>query len=175
MGSQSMPAKSKYHTERSPAISTEDNKAIASRLYEEVWDMGNVAAVDELIAPNMVDHFHYPAQGPAPAEYQLSLVAFKDFVSQFHTTFPDFQYTVELQVAEGDLVVTRLTARGTHTGEYRGLTYKSIPPTGKQITWTYTAIDRIHDGKIVERWSNGDDLGRLQQLGVIPMLGQASK
>jgi predicted ester cyclase len=155
-------------------MSTEDNKAIVRRLYEEVWEKGNVTAVDELIAPNMVDHFHYPAHVPVPAEYQLSLVEFKHFVSQFHTTFPDFQYTVELQVAEGDLVVTRLTARGTHTGEYRGLTYKGIPPTGKQVTWTYTAIDRILDGKIVERWSNGDDLGRLQQLGALPTTGQAS-
>jgi len=155
-------------------MSTEDNKAIARRLYEEVWEKGNVAAVDELIAPNMVDHFHYPANVPVPAEFQLSLVEFKQFVSQFHTTFPDFQYTVELQVAEGDLVVTRLTARGTHTGEYRGLTYKSIPPTGKQVRWTYTAIVRILDGKIVEQWSNGDDLGRLQQLGALPTTGKAS-
>ncbi len=155
-------------------MSTEDNKAIARRLYEEVWEKGNVGAVDELIAPNMVDHFHYPANVPVPAQYQLSLEEFKQFVSQFHTTFPDFQYTVELQVAEGDLVVTRLTACGTHTGEYRGLTYKGIPPTGKQVTWTYTVIDRILDGKIVEQWSNGDDLGRLQQLGALPTTGQAS-
>ena len=155
-------------------MSTEDNKAIARRLYEEVWEKGNVAIVDELLAPNMVDHFHYPANVPVPAEYQLSLEQIKQNVSHFHTTFPDFQYIVELQVAEGDLVVTRLTARGTHTGEYQGLTYKSIPPTGKQVTWTFTEIVRILDGKIVEQWSNGDDLGRLQQLGALPTRGQAS-
>ena len=97
-------------------MSTEDNKAIARRLYEEVWEKGNVARVDELIAPNLVDHFHYPAKVPVPAQYQLSLEQIKQNVSQFHITFPDFHYTVELQVAEGDLVVTRLTARGTHTG-----------------------------------------------------------
>ena len=155
-------------------MSTEQNKAIVRRLYEEVWEKGNVAAVDELIAPNLVDHFHYPAHVPVPAEYQLSLEQIKQNVSQFHTTFPDFHYTVELQVAEADLVVTRLTARGTHTGEYRGLTYKGIPPTGKLVTWTYTAIVRILDGKIVEQWSNGDDLGRLQQLGALPTTSQAS-
>ena len=155
-------------------MSTEQNKAIVRRFYEQVWEKGNVAAVDELITPNLVDHFHYPAHVPVPAEYQLSLEQIKQNVSQFHTTFPDFQYTVELQVAEGDLVVTRLTARGTHTGEYRGLTYKGIPPTGKVVTWTYTAIVRILDGKIVEQWSNGDDLGRLQQLGALPTTSQAS-
>jgi predicted ester cyclase len=155
-------------------MSTEDNKAIARRLYEEVWEKGNVAAVDELIAPNQVDHFHYPAHVPVPAEYQQSLEQIKRNVSHFHTTFPDFQYTVELQVAEGDLVVTRLTARGTHTGEYRGLKYKGIPPTGKQVTWTFIEIVRILDGKIVEQWSNGDDLGRLQQLGALPTSSQAS-
>ena len=114
----------------------------------------------------MVDHFHYPAHIPVPAEYQLSLEQIKQNVSQFHTTFPDFQYTVELQVAEGDLVVTRLTARGTHTGEYRGLTYKSIPPTGKQVTWTFTEIVRILDGRIVEQWSQFDLVGALQLFGV---------
>jgi predicted ester cyclase len=154
-------------------MSTEENKAIARRLYVEVWNKGNVAAVDELIAPNYVDHFHYPANVPVPAEYQLSLEQIKQFVSQFRTTFPDFQYTVELQVAEGDLVVTRLTARGMHTGEYRGLAYKGIPPTWKQVTWTYTSIVRIVGGKIVEQWSNGDDLGRLQQIGALPTPGKA--
>ena len=80
---------------------------------------GNDTAVDGLTAPSMVDHFQYPANVPVPARYQLSLEPIKQNVSQFHTTFPDFRHTVELQVAEGDLVVTRLTARGTHTGEYR--------------------------------------------------------
>jgi predicted ester cyclase len=105
---------------------------------------------------------------------QLSRKEIKQVVSQFRTTFPDLHYTVELQVAEGDMVVTRVTARGTHTGEYRGLTFKGIPPTGKQVTWTETQIFRIADGKIVEQWSNEDDLGRLQQVGALPTPGQAS-
>ncbi len=155
-------------------MSTEENKAIARRLYEEVWNKGNVVAVDELIAPNPVLHFEYPTNVLVPAEMQLSHEEFKQVVSQFRTTFPDLHYTVELQVAEGDLVVTRATARGTHAGEYRGLTYKGIPPTGKQVTWTGIDIVRIADGKIVEHWSNEDDLGRLQQIGALPTPGQAS-
>src|ERR1700693_4894801 len=142
-------------------MSTEENKAIVRNMFEEVFNKGNLAAVDQLFAPNIVAHLDYPSNLPVPAEYQLSLEELKQVVSQFRTTFPDLHYTVELQVAEGDMVVTRVTARGTHTGEYRGLTYKGIPPTGKQVTWTETQIFRIADGKLVEQWSNEDDLGRL--------------
>jgi len=152
-------------------MSTEDNKALVRRVYEEVFNKGNVALVDELIAPNMVHHFDFPTDAPVPPEFQFNREAFKQFVSQWRTTFPDFQYTIELQVAEGDLVVTRVTGRGTHTGEYRGLSFKGIPPTGKQAAWTVTAIDRVADGKIVESWFNEDALGRLQQIGALPMPG----
>ena len=152
-------------------MSIEENKAIVRNVFEGVFNKGNVAAVDQLFAPNFVVHLEYPTNVPVPAEYQQSLEDLKQFISQFRTTFPDFHETVELQVAEGDMVVTRLTARGTHTGEYRGLTYKGIPPTGKQVTWTETQIFRIADGKIVEQWSNEDDLGRLQQVGALPMPG----
>jgi predicted ester cyclase len=155
-------------------MSTEENKALARRLIEELWEKGNVAAVDELIAPNIVFHYDYPADVPVPAELQLSLEELKQFHSQWHTTFPDLHCTVELQVAEGDLVVTRWTARGTHKGEYWGLAFKGIPPTGKQVTWTTTEIVRLVDSKMVEYWYNDDFLGRLQQLGVIPVPGQAS-
>jgi steroid delta-isomerase-like uncharacterized protein len=155
-------------------MSIEENKALVRRAYDEVFNKGNVAVVDRLFAPNFVVHLDYPTNVPVPAEMQQSLEELKQFVSQFRTTFPDLNYTVELQVAEGDIVATRSTARGTHKGEYRGLTYKGIPPTGKQVTWTETQIFRIADGKIVEQWSNEDDLGRLQQVGALPTLEQAS-
>ena len=148
-------------------MSTEENKALVRQYVEEVWNKGNVAAVDELFAPNYVDHFDAPANTRMPAQWQFSEV-FKPFISQWRTTFPDFRYTIDLQVAEGDLVVTRATAHGTHKGEYRGLEFKGIPPTGKQITWTITWIYRIADGKIVEGWLNEDAVGRLQQIGVLP-------
>jgi len=120
-----------------------------------------------------VSHFDVPANAPVPAEWQQSLEDYKHFVTQWRTTFPDYHSTIELQVAEGDLVVTRATGRGTHKGEYRGLEFKGIPPTGKQITWTITTIDRIADGKIVENWFNDDSVGRLQQIGALPSPGQA--
>src|ERR1051326_863896 len=148
-------------------MSTEDNKAIARRLYEEALNMGNVAEVDELVSPNIVLHYDYPADNSGPAQPQSGLEAIKYFVSQVRTTFPDYHFTVEFQVAEGDLVMTHGTARGTHQGRYWGSTWQDIPPTAKQVTWTETAIDRIVDGKIVENWINEDALGRLQQLGAL--------
>jgi predicted ester cyclase len=155
-------------------MSTEDNKAIARRLYEEALNTGDLAVVDELVAPDIVLHYDYPADIPVPAETQSGLEAIKHFVSHVRTTFPDYHFTVELQVAEADLVVTRGTARGTHKGEYWDSTLHGTPPTGKQVSWTETAIDRIVDGKIVENWINEDALGRLQQIGALPLSGQAS-
>jgi predicted ester cyclase len=156
-------------------MSTEDNKAIVQRFFEEVQNKGNVAAVDELLAPNIILHFESPSDVPVSSEMQLSLEGIKQVVSEFRSTFPDLYYTVDLLVAEGDLVVSRVTAHGTHTGAYRGLTYKGMPPTGKQVTWTETQIFRLAAGKIVEQWSNEDDVGRLQQVGALPMPGQASQ
>ena len=153
-------------------MSTEDNKAIVRRFFEEVYNKGNVAFVDELVAPTIFGHFDSPATGPVPAHFQLSREDIKHIVSQFRTTFPDLQYTVEFQVAEGDLVVTRGTALGTHSGEYRGLKFHGIPPTGKQVTWTDTQIFRLAAGKIVEQWSNEDDVGLLQQVGALPAPGE---
>lgn len=152
-------------------MSTEDNKAIARRLYEAVWNTGNVAALDELMAPNIVLHYDYPADSAQPAQKQGGLEQIKQFVSQLRTTFPDYHFIVELQVAEGDLVVTRGTARGTHQGEYWDLTLQDLPPSGTQVTWTETTIDRIVDGKIVENWINEDALGRLHQIGALPTTG----
>ena len=154
-------------------MSTEDNKAIARRLYEEALNTRNIAVVDELVAPTIVLHYDYPADSPGSAEPQSGLEAIKHFVSHVRTTFPDYHFTVELQIAEGDLVVTRGTARGTHQGKYWDSTWQDIPPTAKQVTWTETAIDRIVEGKIVENWINEDALGRLQQIGALPSSGQA--
>ena len=146
-------------------MSTEENKALVRHYVEEVWNKGNVAAVDELFAPNYVDHHDAPANTRMPAQWQFSEV-FKPFISQWRTTFPDFRYTIELQVAEGDLVVTRWSVQGTHQGKFRGHS-----PTGRQMTLTGVVIDRIVDGKAVEGWMEMDTLHQMQQLGVIPTPG----
>ncbi|MCQ3973778.1 MAG: hypothetical protein DPW09_10070 [Anaerolineae bacterium] len=85
----------------------------------------------------------------------------------FLSGFPDGQWVEEDLMAEGDKVVGRYTFHGTHQGEFFG-----IPATGKQVTVSNIHIMRFVDGKIVEHWGNGDDLGLLQQLGAVPTPAQ---
>ncbi|HXZ05639.1 MAG TPA: ester cyclase [Ktedonobacteraceae bacterium] len=139
-------------------MSTEENKALLRRLFEEVWNQGNLATVDELLAPDYV--LNDPAllvRGPE---------GFKAYVSAFRSAFPDMYATIEDQIAGEDRVAMRFTVHATHKGEFQG-----IPPTGKQVTLSGIDIQRIADGKIAENWVNLDALGLLQQLGVLPPMG----
>jgi steroid delta-isomerase-like uncharacterized protein len=141
-------------------MSTEENKALVRRVYEEAINRGNMAVVDELNSPNYVAHdpgFPQPVRGPE---------GLKQYFLVFRSAFPDVHITIEDMIAEGDTIAVRQTSRGTHQGDLRG-----IPPTGKQITVTGLAIHKIANGKFVESWINADSLGLLQQLGVIPSMG----
>jgi predicted ester cyclase len=142
--------------------STEANKSSVRRFYNEVFNKKNRAAIEEFIAPNHVDHTLPPG---LPAGIEGS----KQFITMYLTAFPDLHFTVEDLIAEGDKVVARLTTRGTQQGVFMG-----IPPTGKQVTVTAIDINRIVGDKSVEHWLNMDTLGLLQQLGVVPLPGQAS-
>ncbi len=139
---------------------SEQNKMLVRRAIEEVWNRGNFAVVDELLANDYLGH-----QSGGETNGRESA---KQYVAILREAFPDIHFTIEDQIAEGDRVVTRWIARGTHTGEFQG-----IPPTGKQGSMTGIDIDRVADGKLVECWVNSDDLGLLQQLGVVPTPGQA--
>lgn len=141
-------------------MSAEQNKASARRAFEEVWSKGNLSVLDELSDPNTVGHD--PVSGDTRGRE-----AGKQLVSMYRTAFPDIHFTIEDQVAEGDKVVTRWSSSGTHKGELMG-----IAPTGKRATVTGISIDRFSGGKQVEDWTNWDALGLMQQLGVIPALGQ---
>jgi len=81
----------------------------------------------------------------------------------FRTAFPDVRFTVEDQIADGDLLANRFTVRGTHQGEFMG-----IPPTGKQATVSGIDMIRVRDGKVVEHWVQMDQMGLMQQLGLMP-------
>jgi steroid delta-isomerase-like uncharacterized protein len=146
---------------RGELFMSEENKAVVRRyneLFEEFWRTGDVDVLDEVLAPDFV--FHQPGTPP-------DLESFKQFVPMFRAAFPDMSYTVEDMVAEGDKVVDRLTWQATHQGEMMG-----IPPTGNTVRVTEMHISRISEGKIVERWGQGDNLGMMQQLGVVPPPGQ---
>lgn len=133
---------------------SERNKAQVRRVIEEIYNRGDLAVVDELAASDLVIH--------ASSQDIRGRDGAKQYVAALRAGFPDLHLTVEDQVAEGDMVVTRWTARGTHTGAFQG-----IPATGKAIRVTGTDIDRIIDGKTVECWAHVDELGLMQQLGVV--------
>ena len=137
---------------------SEQNKAIARRAIEEVFSaQGNLDVADELFAPNYVHH------DPASPEDIRGPEGAKEFAGMYRTAFPDVQLSTQDQIAEGDKVVTRWIASGTHQGEFMG-----IAPSGNRVTVAGTSIERIVDGKIVETWDNYDALGMMQQIGATP-------
>jgi steroid delta-isomerase-like uncharacterized protein len=144
-------------------MSTEANKAIIRLLFEEAFGQGNLAVLDEIIAPDQVNRGPGALPGmPSGPEGSKMLI------STYRNAFPDLHFTIDEQVAEGNTVVTRWTAHGTHNGEFAG-----IPPTGKSATVVGIGLDRVEDGKIVESWGLFDQFGMLQQLGVIPVPAQS--
>lgn len=132
---------------------SEENKAIARRSWEAVTQ-GDLDAQMEVYAADCV--IHEPDEG------------LRQFVAMFLSAFPDMQIAVEDEIAEGDKVVTRWRARGTHRGELMG-----IPPTDNQVSITGITIHHIENGKVAEEWEMPDNLGMMQQLGVIPPPEQA--
>ena len=132
---------------------SEQNKAIMRRIYDEVFSNGNLAVVDELVVKDVIEH----EEGPQGSE------GLKQTVTMFRTAFPDLQFSVEDMIAEGDKVVSRITMRGTHKGEFMG-----IPATDK--TFAVQAIDiiRFANGKAVEHWGLSDSAAMMKQLGVAP-------
>jgi steroid delta-isomerase-like uncharacterized protein len=139
-------------------MSVEKNKAIVRR-YMHLWNAGDLAVADEIIAADFCNHS--PVPGETPDREGL-----KQGVRGFHAGFTDLQFTVEDMVAEGDRVAIRGTFRGVHTSAFEG-----IPATGREITMTWFVMLRIVGGKISDRWANSDQLAFLTQLGVIPPIG----
>ena len=144
-------------------MSAED-KARANRFVDEFFNKKNVGIMDELFT---VDYVEYDANFPQGLRGRAAV---KEYYTSFITAFPDMQMTVEHVISEGDKVVQQLTWTGTHNGPLVG-PGGAIPPTGKRITTTGMHVARIADGKAVEGWGYGDDLGLMQQLGIIPTMG----
>lgn len=146
-------------------MSTEANKELIRKWVDEVLnkrDVSEQSPAYELVAADFVGHF--PGQ---PAIEGLE--AYRQFGSLYFNAFPDLQIIPEDLIAEGDKVTMRYGWRGTHKRELMG-----IPPTGKQVITSGISILRVANGKIAEQWDNFDNLGMLQQLGVVPVPGQAS-
>ncbi len=141
-------------------MSLESNKALAKRAIM-MWSTGNVQDADAIYAP---DCSNYQQHLQASGHVLRGPDSWKKFILEFRKVFPDYKDTIEVQIAEGDMVASRLTCRGTHQAKWHG-----VDATGKKVSFTCILIDRIENGKIVETWANWDMYGLLQQLGVIPV------
>jgi steroid delta-isomerase-like uncharacterized protein len=131
---------------------SEENKALARRSWGIV---DNPDLIDEVYAADLVWH--------EPDQDVRGLEEAKQFLAIYKTAFPDLHATVEDAIAEGDKVVTRWTVRGNHQGEIE----EFGPPTGRQVKIKGITIHRIDGGKIVEEWERYDNLGVMQQLGLV--------
>lgn len=136
-----------------------ENRRVGRRVLREIWSEGRLEVADELYAPDYVDHV---TRGPEPGMMR-DPEGLKKAVTLFRTAFPDLQYTIEQEMAEGDCVMTRFSATGTHRGQFLG-----AAPSGRSVTYTGVDINRIVDGKIVESWVHYDALGLLEQVGLVP-------
>ena len=140
---------------------SENNKAVVRRLLDEVWNKGNLSPVDELFTPNFEFHdASTPDLGRGPESE-------KKRVTLYRNAFPDLRLTIEDILTEGDTVMTRYSARGTHKGDLNG-----IAPTDKQFNISGMTIARLANGKLAEGWVNWDAQGLMQQLGVAPELAK---
>ena len=137
-------------------MSVEESKAIVRRFWG-VWEEGNIDLVDELLAPDYINHT------PATPDQPTGPEGVKGVVSMFRSAMPDLRVIVEDMVAEGDKVAVRYTLEGTHEGELFG-----VPPTGQRLSIKSISVERVSDGTIREHWRITDSLDMMQQLGVIP-------
>ncbi len=136
-------------------MSTEENKAIVRRFFEEGPSKGNLSIADELLSPDFTMHVPLPASP--------GIEGINEVITTCRAAFEHLNVTIEDMIAEDNNVVARFTARGIHTGNFMGL-----PATGKPITMTGIEIFRVKNGKIIELWGEVNLLGLMQQLGIIP-------
>ena len=135
-------------------MTTTANKELVTRYYDEVLNQRNLAALDDLLAPDFASWL--------PDGTRLGRVEYRDAVLASHEAFPDLVVEVLDQLAEGDKVATRWRASGTHRGPFAG-----IPATGRPVTITAMHLHRVADGKLTDHWEEIDVLRLLRQLGVL--------
>jgi predicted ester cyclase len=141
-------------------MSTEQNKALLRRCFDEILNKRNFQLLDELIAPEWVKGWvndNVPPDGFNQSNFWI-----------FYS-FPDLQFTIEDEFAEGDKVGTRGYLAGTHLGDFEGLA-----PTGKRVKFAYIDLWRVENGKLAENWAQIDHSELMRQLGLVPKPGQGS-
>jgi steroid delta-isomerase-like uncharacterized protein len=141
---------------------SEQNRAVVRRWFEEVWNQGLEAPIDELFPAGGVAH------GLGDSEQDVhGPEKFKAFVANIRGAFPDTHISIDDIFSDGDRVAVRVTLQGTHTGHGLG-----VPPSGRQVSIRGIIIVRLVDGRITEGWNSYDQLGLLRQIGVLPSPGQ---
>lgn len=136
-------------------MTVDQNKRLVRRYYEEVLNTGDVTDVASFIAPDYVEVYDN-------VRYPLGLEGAKEHVLGVRRTYADLRLTIEQQIGEGEWVVSVVTMRGTHVGEWLG-----IAPTGKPVQMTAVNVDRVVDGRIVEHGGAANLLGPLVEIGAV--------
>ena len=137
-----------------------DLKTMLERIPLEILNQGKYELIDEIYAPDFVEHYEQPGVPPTRE-------GFKQFAMAYRTAFPDLRYTIDDSIESGDRIVHRLTGSGTMKADYMGM-----PATDKRATWTEIHIERVANGRLAEHWGLVDQLGLLVQLGIVPAPGQ---
>lgn len=133
---------------------SEANKAIVRRWFDEVWNQGRAEMIDAIFAADARSH-GLGDLPPGPA-------GFRPFYNAFRGAFPDIHVTLEDVIAEGDTVAYRFTARATHRGDTLG-----FAATNRRAEFSGMGFARFRNGQLAEAWNNFDELGMLQQLGIV--------
>jgi len=134
------------------------NQSLLDVIFEKAFNRGDLATIDELVAPNGISH---QLSSGMPA----NRLGFKQWIAMLRTAFPDLQCTIEDEISDGDKIAAHWTLRGTHKGLFLGNT-----PTNKSIIVKGLIYARIANHQIIENWTMIDQLGVLQQLGLVPPL-----
>jgi steroid delta-isomerase-like uncharacterized protein len=134
-----------------------DDEQVFHRFWEEAVSAGNLDAIDELVADDIVEHEEgFPGQPPGKE-------GVKFFVSTLREAFPDIKATVGNTLADGNLAAGEATLTGTHKGEFMG-----VPASDKSFEISSVDIIRVEDGKVAEHWGVTDTMSLMQQIGAIP-------
>lgn len=139
-------------------MSVEQNKETLRRIYDEIYNKGDLSKVPELISP---DYLHGDLKGQE---------GWKQIVNLFRSVFPDVHFTIDQVVGEGDTLAYRITGEGTHQG-----TLYNMKPTGKKVKWTQALFCDFKDGKLLNAAAIADTLSMIQQMGYIPPTEEIGK
>jgi len=139
-------------------MSVEQNKATLKRMYDEVWNTGDVSKLSELVSP---DYQMGDIKGPE---------GLGQTVNMFRSAFPDLHFTIDQVIGEGDSIAYRITGEGTHQGDFGNL-----KPTGKKMKWTQFFFQEYKEGKVLRTAGLADYLSMLQQMGYIPPTEEIGK